>query len=127
MTDVTVAKIDWSQLITKEMTEAAAAAQELAAAKAELSSLNAVATKQIARIQDRVDTLGYGVEAGVATEDDEAELASLTASLKDWKAYKFALGKVSTQSTWPAAPVWPDAPDIPEIAGDATGEKVDTA
>jgi len=127
MTDVTVAKIDWSQLITKEMTEAAAAAQELAAAKAELSSLNAVATKQIARIQDRVDTLGYGIEAGVATEDDEAELASLTASLKDWKAYKFALGKVSGQSTWPAAPVWPDAPDIPEIAGDATGEKVDTA
>jgi hypothetical protein len=110
--------IDWSQLITKAMKDAAAAALALDTAKAELSSRNAAAAAQIARIQDRVETLGYGVDSGEATEEDEAELAALTVSLKGWKAYKFQLGKVATQATWPAAPIWPSAPAIPDIAAD---------
>jgi hypothetical protein len=113
-----MSNIDWSQLITKAMKDAAAAALVMANAKAELSARNSFAAVQIARIQDRVDTLGYGVDAGEATEEDEAELAALTISLKAWKAYKFALGKVATQSTWPAAPAWPAAPTIPVIASD---------
>lgn len=113
-----MSNIDWSQLITKEMKDAVAAAAVLANAKAELASRNAVAAAQIARIQDRVDTLGYGVDAGEATEDDEAELAALTVNLKAWKAYKFQLGKVATQSTWPAGPTWPTVPVVPEIAAD---------
>jgi hypothetical protein len=84
----------------------------------QLATLNTAAAAQIARIQDRIDTLGYGVDAGEATEEDEAELAALTISLKAWKAYKFALGKVTKQPTWPAAPVWPVEPAIPVIEAD---------
>lgn len=113
-----MSNIDWSQLISKAMKDAAAAAATLAAAKAELASRNTLAAQQIARIQDRVNTLGYGVDSGEATEEDEAELAALTVNLKAWKTYKFALGKVATQTTWPAAPVWPAVPAIPEIAAD---------
>lgn len=110
-----MSNIDWSKLVTKAMKEAALAAQLLADAKAELIARNAAAAAQIARIQDRVDTLGYGVDAGEATEEDEAELGSLVAILKTWKSYKFALGKVATQKAWPSAPDWPTAPEIPII------------
>jgi hypothetical protein len=121
-----MSNIDWSQLITKAMKDAAAAAAVLASAKAELASRNAVAAAQIARIQDRVDTLGYGVDSGEATEEDEAELAALTINLKAWKSYKFALGKVATQSTWPSTPVWPETPAIPDIAADPAALAPDT-
>ncbi|MGH8389498.1 MAG: phage tail protein [Pseudomonas sp.] len=110
--------IDWSQLITKAMKDAAAEAAQLAAAKAELSARNAKALAQIARIQDRIDTLGYGIDAGEATEEDEAEQAALIINLKAWKAYKFALGKVTVQPTWYAAPVWPVEPAVPVIVAD---------
>ncbi|MGH8384020.1 MAG: phage tail protein [Pseudomonas sp.] len=110
--------IDWSQLITKAMKDAAAQAAQLAAAKAELSARNAKALVQIARIQDRIDTLGYGIDAGEATEEDEAEQAALIINLKAWKAYKFALGKVTVQPTWYAAPVWPVEPVVPVIVAD---------
>ncbi|MBI6684536.1 phage tail protein [Pseudomonas viridiflava] len=111
-----VANIDWSKLVTKEMKDSEAAARELAQAKAELSARNATAAAQIARIQDRIETLGYGIEAGEATEQEEFEAASLEPVLKAWKAYKFALGKVTAQPTWHKAPIWPVAPKIPEIA-----------
>ncbi|WP_223507332.1 phage tail protein [Pseudomonas sp. GL-RE-29] len=110
--------IDWSQLITKAMKDAAAQAAQLAAAKAELSARNAKALAQIARIQDRIDTLGYGIDAGEATEADEAEQAALLINLKAWKTYKFALGKVTVQPTWYAAPVWPIEPAVPVIVAD---------
>ncbi|UWF52276.1 phage tail protein [Pseudomonas sp. N3-W] len=96
----------------------ATAAARLAEARTELAAKNARAVAQIARIQDRVDTLGYGIDAGEATEEDEVEQASLLMSLKAWKAYKFALGKVTAQPTWYAAPVWPAEPDVPVIAAD---------
>ncbi|RJX83507.1 phage tail protein [Pseudomonas sp. LS-2] len=118
--------IDWSQLITKAMKDAAAAALALDTAKTELASRNASAAAQIARIQDRVDTLGYGVDSGEATEEDEAELAALTISLKAWKAYKFQLGKVATQAAWPKSPSWPIAPAIPDIAADPAALAPDT-
>ncbi|KPY88924.1 phage tail protein [Pseudomonas syringae pv. tagetis] len=111
-----MSNIDWTKLVTKEMKDAAVAARILADAKSALNSKNSAAAFQIARIQDRIETLGYGIEAGVATEEEEEEAASLAPVLKAWKAYKFALGKVTAQPTWYQAPVWPVAPAIPEIA-----------
>jgi len=110
--------IDWSKLITKAMKDAAAQAAQLAAAKADLSGRNIKALAQIARIQERIDTIGFGIEVGEATEEDEAEQAALLLNLKAWKTYKFALGKVATQVTWPLAPNWPTVPVIPDIAAD---------
>lgn len=110
--------IDWSQRITKAMKDAAAQAAQLAQAKSELSARNLKAVTQIARIQDRIDTLGYGIDVGEATEEDEAEQAALIVNLKAWKTYKFALGKVTTQPTWYAAPVWPTEPPVPVIVAD---------
>ncbi|RYE62085.1 MAG: phage tail protein [Oxalobacteraceae bacterium] len=113
-----MSNIDWSKLITRQMKAAAAAAQLFAAAKMVLVSRNVEASEQIRRVQDRIDTLGYGIDVGAATQQDEVELAALTISLKAWKSYKFALGKVATQATWPSAPNWPAAPAAPEIAAD---------
>lgn len=73
---------------------------------------------QIARIQERVDPIGFGIDIGEATEEDEAEQAALLINLKAWKTYKFALGKVTMQPTWYAAPVWPVEPAIPVIEAD---------
>ena len=111
-----MSNIDWSQLITKEMKDAATEARTLAKAKSDLLERSSAAAQQIARIQDRIETLGYGIEAGDATEEEETEAAALAPVLKAWKAYKFALGKVTAQPTWHQAPVWPVAPAIPEIA-----------
>lgn len=110
--------IDWTQLITKAMKDAAVLAAHLVAMKAELAVRNTKAVAQIARIQDRVDTLGYGIDAGEATEEDEAEQAALLINLKAWKAYKFALGKVTAKASWPANPEWPVEPVVPVIAAD---------
>lgn len=107
--------IDWSKLITKAMKDAAAQAVQLAAAKAELSDRNIKALAQIARIQERIDTIGFGIEVGEATAEDEAEQTALLLTLKAWKKYKFDLGKVTVQPTWYQAPVWPVEPPIPQI------------
>lgn len=107
--------INWSLLVTAAMKAAAANADHLAAMKAELAARNAQATLQIARVMDRIETIGYGIEFGEATPEDEAEQAALLPVLASWKAYKFALGKVTKQPTWPAAPVWPVAPPVPVI------------
>lgn len=107
--------IDWSKLITKAMKDDAAQTAQLAAAKAELLGRNIKALAQIARIQERIDTIGFGIEVDEATEEDEAEQAALLINLKAWKTYKFALGKVTVQPTWYAAPVWPVEPVVPVI------------
>ena len=105
-------------LITAEMKAATLAAAQLAEAKAELAAKNTKAVLQIARIQDRVDTLGYGIDAGEATGEDESEQAALLINLEAWKTYKFALGKVTVQPTWYAAPIWPVEPVVPVIVAD---------
>ena len=117
--------IDWSQLITKAMKDVAAQAAQLAAAKAELSARNSKALFQLARIQERIDTIGFGIDIGEATEEDEAEQAALLVNLKAWKTYKFALGKVTVQPTWYAAPVWPIEPVVPVIVADPEALAVD--
>lgn len=121
-----MSNIDWSKLITKAMKVAAAAAAHLVAMKAELAARNTQAVAQIARIQDRIDTLGYGIDIGEATEEDEAEQAALIIILATWKAYKFALGKVTKQPTWPAAPVWPVIPAAPVIVADPEARPAET-
>lgn len=113
-----MSNIDWSKMVTKEMKDAAALAVHLSEMKAALAERNATAASQIARIQDRIDTLGYGIDVGEGTEEDEAEQAALMVSIAAWKAYKFALGKVTKQTTWPAAPAWPVEPAIPVIEAD---------
>ncbi|MHC8342524.1 phage tail protein [Pseudomonas sp. RT6P73] len=110
--------IDWSQLITKAMKDAAAHAAQLAVAKTELTARNSKALAQIARIQERIDTIGFGIDIGEATAEDEAEQAALLINVKAWKKYKFDLGKVTTQSTWYAAPIWPIEPVVPVIVAD---------
>jgi len=110
--------IDWTQLVTKAMKDEAALAAQLAEMKTDLASRNSKAAAQIAAIQDRVDTLGYGIDSGEATAEDEAEQAVLMISLKMWKTYKFTLGRVTTQATWPATPDWPLEPAAVDIAVD---------
>ena len=110
--------IDWTQLITRAMKEAAASAAVLLAAKEALAQRNADAALRITRINDRIETLSYGIEAGEASGEDEAEQAALQLSLRAWKGYKFALGKVTGQATWPAAPIWPLEPAMPDIPAD---------
>jgi hypothetical protein len=110
--------IDWAQLITKAMKEAALAAQQIAAVRADLAARNTVAASQISRIQDRIETLGDGVDAGEASVEDEEELAALTLTIKRWKAHKFSLGKVPAQQAWPSALTWPAAPAVPEISSE---------
>ena len=118
--------IDWSKLITKAMKDAAEQAALLAAAKALLAQKNLSAVTQIARIQDRIDTIGYGIDAGEATDEDIAEQAALMTVLATWKAYKFALGKVTKQLGWYANPVWPVVPPIPVIVADPEGRTPST-
>jgi hypothetical protein len=118
-----MSNIDWNKLITQAMKDAAAVAAHLVAMKAELAARNAQCVLQITRIQDRIDTIGYGIEAGDATEEDEAEQAALMVSIAAWKAYKFALGKVTKQPTWHAAPVWPAIPPIPDIIADPQAQQ----
>ena len=119
--------IDWSQLITASMKVEAEVAAHLQSMKTTLAAKNATAVIQISRIQDRIDTIGYGIEAGEATPEDEAEQAALVLSLKAWKSYKFALGKVTAQPTWHASPVWPVEPAIPEIEASPMSLTVDQA
>jgi len=108
--------IDWSQLITRDMKEASAAVARLNEVQAQLTSRSEAAATQILRIQDRVETLGYGIDAGVATPQDEAEQQTLAQVLKAWKTYKFMLGNVSRQAGWPLSLDWPEQPMTPEIA-----------
>ncbi|AEA70163.1 Putative phage tail fiber assembly protein [Pseudomonas brassicacearum subsp. brassicacearum NFM421] len=108
-------QVDWSKYISKSMKDAVIAAAQLAAAKANLADRNARALAQIARVQDRIDTIGMGIEIGEATPEEEAEQAALLVPLKAWKTYKYALGKVTVQPTWYQSPVWPIEPPIPEI------------
>ncbi len=117
--------IDWSQLVTASMKAEAEVVAHLQAMKTALAAKNSTAVTQISRIQDRIDTIGYGIGAGEATPEDEAEQAALMLSLKSWKAYKFALGKVTAQPTWHASPVWPVEPAIPEIEASPMSRAVD--
>ena len=110
--------IDWSKVVTKAMKEAAASAAVLLAAKESLVQRNTDAALRITRINDRIETLSYGIEAEKATEADVAEQAALLISLSTWKGYKFDLGNVTAQAMWPSAPVWPIEPPIPVIAAD---------
>lgn len=121
-----MSNIDWSKLITQAMKDATAATAHLVLMKAELAGRSAKCTLQIARIQDRIDTIGFGIDIGEATVEDEAEQAVLMISIKAWKKYKFDLGKVTAQPTWPAAPVWPVVPAIPVIIADPSARQADS-
>lgn len=102
--------IDWSQLVTKAVKDAAAIALALSVSKADLLARNVAAVVQIARIQDRIDTLGYGIYAGEATKEDEAEQTALKLSIAAWKSYKFQLGGVTLQIGWPSSTEWSAEP-----------------
>ncbi|WP_347900757.1 hypothetical protein [Pseudomonas purpurea] len=67
----------------------------------------------------------YGIEIGESTPGDEDEQAELLPALRAWKSYKFALGKVTGQAVWPAAPTWPAEPAAPDISASPQLNAVD--
>ena len=85
-----------------------------------------MAVSQISRILDRVDTIGFGIEVGEAADDDVTEQASLLVTLKAWKVYKFALGKVTAQAIWYQAPIWQTEPPTPEIIATPVFSAIET-
>ncbi|WP_443698258.1 tail fiber assembly protein [Pseudomonas sp.] len=91
-----MSNIDWSQLITKEMKEQAAAAQALARVIAETARLRALADTAIAPLQDAVDI-------------DDATDAEV-ALLKAWKKYRVALNRLPDQPGYSAIIDWPVIP-----------------
>jgi hypothetical protein len=91
-----MSNIDWSQLITKEMKEQAAAAQALAIVVAETARLRALADTAIAPLQDAVDI-------------DDATDADV-ALLKAWKKYRVALNRLPDQPGYSTTIDWPDIP-----------------
>lgn len=88
--------IDWSQMVTAEMKQAAAEAELLASVQAEAAGLRTVADKAIAPLQDAVDL------------DDATDADVL--SLKAWKKYRVALNRLPEQPGYPADINWPALP-----------------
>lgn len=91
-----VGAIDWAQVITREMKEEAAAAQQLASVVAETAVLRAAADSAIAPLQDAVDI-------GDATDDE-------VLSLNAWKKYRVALNRLPDQLSYPTNIEWPITP-----------------
>ncbi|WP_269210607.1 MULTISPECIES: tail fiber assembly protein [Pseudomonas] len=92
----TVGVIDWSQMITAEMKQDAAAAQHLANVQAEAAVRRSAADTAIAPLQDAVDL-------------DEATDAE-AAALKAWKKYRIALVRLPEQPGYPTDIDWPAPP-----------------
>ena len=88
--------IDWSQLITKAMKDAAIAHQILADVLAENAKLRDIADTAIAPLQDAVDI----------DDASEAEIVLL----KAWKKYRVALNRLPEQPGYPTTIDWPIAP-----------------
>lgn len=103
--------IDWTQLITKAMKDAASLAETLAISTDQLNARTRLATAQVTALQARVDAINDAIEGGYALPDEEAELPTLTAPLAAWKRYRVLLGRVSTQTTWPNDQAWPEQPE----------------
>ena len=88
--------IDWSQMVTAEMKQEAAAAQHLAAVQADAAARRAAADSAIAPLQDAVDI-------------DDATDAEVLA-LKAWKKYRVALNRLPEQPGYPTDIDWPAPP-----------------
>ena len=97
--------------IPQSLIDSIAAQEVLRAATAVLNARTRLATAQVTALQARVDTINDAVSGGYALPEEEAELPTLTAPLAAWKRYRVLLGRVSTQATWPTAPVWPVEPE----------------
>jgi len=112
--------IDWSQLITKAMKDAATLAAQLAASTALLNSKTKQANAQVAALAGRITVLDWlinyqdpdDVDYTEPTQADVDELAACTLLRNKWLSYSNKLPKVKTQPTWPVAPVWPVAPAL---------------
>ena len=89
--------IDWSQLITRAMKDAAAFDQQVTLITAEVARLRKIADQAASDLQDAVDI-------------DEASDEDLTL-LNEWKKYRVALSKVPVQAGYPTVIDWPVAPD----------------
>ncbi|MCP8350422.1 hypothetical protein DN387_19495 [Pseudomonas sp. FBF18] len=92
----TVGAIDWSQMVTAEMKQEAAAAQHLAGVQAAIAAQRAAADSAIAPLQDAVDL------------DDATEAEA--AALKAWKKYRVALNRLPEQPGYPTDIDWPALP-----------------
>lgn len=92
----TIGSIDWSQMVTAEMKQEAAAAKHLAGVQGEIAAQRGVADSAIAPLQDAVDL-------------DDASEAEATA-LKAWKKYRVALNRLPEQAGYPTDIDWPAPP-----------------
>lgn len=88
--------IDWSQMVTAEVKQAAAEAELLASVQAETAGLRTVADKAIAPLQDAADL-------GEATPGEAAALIA-------WKRYRVALNRLPEQPGYPVEITWPSLP-----------------
>lgn len=88
--------IDWSQMVTAEMKQAAAAAELLASVQAETARLRKIADDAIAPLQDAMDL-------GEATAEEGAALTA-------WKRYRVALNRLPDQAGYPGEITWPELP-----------------
>lgn len=88
--------IDWTQVVTVEMKQEAAAAQYLTGVQAEIAAQRAAADSAIAPLQDAVDL------------DDATETEA--AALKAWKKYRVALNRLPEQPGYPTDIDWPAPP-----------------
>jgi len=88
------------------------AAQEfLRLSTADLNSRLRLSTAQVSALQARVDAINDAIEGEYALPEEEEELPGRIIQLAAWKKYRVFLGRVSTQLTWPDAPVWPVEPE----------------
>lgn len=92
----TAGAIDWSQIVTAEMKQAAAAAELLALVQAETARLRKISDDAIAPLQDAMDL-------GEATAEEGAELTA-------WKRYRVALNRLPDQPGYPNEITWPAPP-----------------
>lgn len=93
---VTAGIIDWSQVVTAEAKDQAAAEALLIEVQTETAARRAAADAAIAPLQDAVDI----------DEATEAEAALL----KEWKRYRVALNRLPDQPGYPAEIEWPASP-----------------
>lgn len=97
--------------IPQSLIDSIAAQEVLRAATADLNARTRLATAQVTALQARVATINDAIDGGYSLPEEESELPTLTAPLAAWKKYRVLLGRVSTQTAWPIAPVWPVEPE----------------
>ena len=75
------------------------------------SSLSALASSMITKLQGDMNTLQDSVALGMATDAEVSQLPTTQAQLDLWRKYRVLLSRVETQTTYPRSIDWPQQPD----------------